>query len=152
MGLYIKINKKELFIFSFLQEMLEMGPTFKDTQLSSAWKRNWERLETVLRFRMYPLVSLINFWMVCVTYRRVLDWMIRSIDTLCTHLWTTRNYTYFADLHALQFTVTQALEFSVFSLQADFQLTTELTKVKVSHVTSDGQSASLSWNKAPIWG
>jgi hypothetical protein len=26
------------------------------------------------------------------------------------------------------------------------------SQVKVSYVTIDGQSASLSWNKAPIWG
>jgi hypothetical protein len=41
----------------------------------------------------------------CVTYRRVLDWMIGFIDTLYTPLGTTGNYSAIADLHALQFTV-----------------------------------------------
>jgi hypothetical protein len=54
----------------------------------------------------------------------------------------------------------------VFSSQADFQLfssqspvqnstgltTPELNFESESYVTTDGQPASLSWNKAPIWG
>jgi hypothetical protein len=44
---------------------------------------------------------------VCVTYRRVLDWMIGFINTLYTQLSTTGNYRAIADLHTLQFTVTQ---------------------------------------------
>jgi hypothetical protein len=42
----------------------------------------------------------------CVTYRRILDWLIGFIDTLCSAI---------ADLHALQFTVTHALVFSIFT-------------------------------------
>jgi hypothetical protein len=49
-----------------------------------------------------------------VTYRRVLDWMIGFIDSLYTALGTTDSYSAIADLHTLQFTVTQALGFSVF--------------------------------------
>jgi hypothetical protein len=29
---------------------------------------------------------------------------------------------------------------------------TSVAAYVLSHVTTDGQSASLSWNKAPIWG
>jgi hypothetical protein len=50
-----------------------------------------------------------------VAYRRVLDWMIRFIDTLYTPLGTTGNYSATADLHTLQFTVTHALGFSLFT-------------------------------------
>jgi hypothetical protein len=45
----------------------------------------------------------------------VLDWMIGFIDTLFTHLRTADNYSGLADLHTLQFTVTYALGFSVFT-------------------------------------
>jgi hypothetical protein len=41
--------------------------------------------------------------------------MIGFIDTLVTQLGTTENYTAIADLHTLQFTVTHALGFSVFT-------------------------------------
>jgi hypothetical protein len=47
---------------------------------------------------------------------------------------------------------------SAISSQSPLQISTvlptltRLAKVKVSYVTTDGQSASLSWNKAPIWG
>jgi hypothetical protein len=51
----------------------------------------------------------------CVTYRRVLDWMIGFIDILFTQLGTTGNYSAIADLPTLQFTVTHALGFSVFT-------------------------------------
>jgi hypothetical protein len=44
-----------------------------------------------------------------------MDWMIGFIDTLYTVLGTTGNYSAIADLHTLQFTVTHALEFSVFT-------------------------------------
>jgi hypothetical protein len=49
--------------------------------------------------------------------------MIRFIDTLFTQLGTTGNYSAIADLHTLQFTVTHALGFSVFTsriLPTDF--------------------------------
>jgi hypothetical protein len=48
-------------------------------------------------------------------YRRVLDWMIGFIDTLYTPVGTTINYSAIADLHTLQFTVTHALGYSVFT-------------------------------------
>jgi hypothetical protein len=51
----------------------------------------------------------------CVTYRRVLVWMIGFNDALYTPLGTTGNYSAIADLHTLQFTVTHALLFSVFT-------------------------------------
>jgi hypothetical protein len=41
--------------------------------------------------------------------------MIGFIDTLYTPLGNTRNYSAIADLHTLQFTVTQALGYSVFT-------------------------------------
>jgi hypothetical protein len=58
-----------------------------------------------------------------VTIRRGMDWMIRFIETLYTPLGSTGNYSAIADLHTLQFTVTHALEFSVFTshiLATDF--------------------------------
>jgi hypothetical protein len=48
-------------------------------------------------------------------YRRPLDWMIGFIDTLYIPLGTTGNYSAIAVLHTLQFTVTHALGFSVFT-------------------------------------
>jgi hypothetical protein len=50
-----------------------------------------------------------------MTYRRVLNWMIGFIDTLYTPVRITSNYSAIADLHTLQFTVTYALGFSVFT-------------------------------------
>jgi hypothetical protein len=50
-----------------------------------------------------------------VTYRRVLDWMIGFIDNLYTVIGTTGNYSAIADLHTLEFIVTHALGFSVFT-------------------------------------
>jgi hypothetical protein len=50
-----------------------------------------------------------------VTYRRVLDWMTGFIDTLYTQLGTAGNTALSLYSHTLQFTVTHALEFSVFT-------------------------------------
>jgi hypothetical protein len=47
--------------------------------------------------------------------RRVLDWMIGFIGTLFIQLGTTGNYIAIADLHTLQFTVSNTIEFSVFT-------------------------------------
>jgi hypothetical protein len=52
-----------------------------------------------------------------------MDWMIGFIYTLYTLLETTGNYSTIADLHTLQFTVTHALGFLVFTshiLATDF--------------------------------
>jgi hypothetical protein len=43
-------------------------------------------------------------------------------------------------------------KFLVFASLADIKLTLLEVEISRSYVTSDGQSASLSWNKAPIWG
>jgi hypothetical protein len=52
----------------------------------------------------------------CISdYRQGLDWMIGFNDTLYTQLETTFNYSAVAGLHTLQFTGTQALEFSGFT-------------------------------------
>jgi hypothetical protein len=45
----------------------------------------------------------------CMTFRRVLDWIIGFIDTIYTPLGTTGNYSAIADLRTLQFTVTHTL-------------------------------------------
>jgi hypothetical protein len=56
--------------------------------------------------------------------RQVLDWMIGFISPYTfAQLGTTGNYSAIADLHALQFTVTHALGFSVFTSRI---LTTDL--------------------------
>jgi hypothetical protein len=54
----------------------------------------------------------------CVTYRRVLDWMIWMIGFIPPFTFTNRDnkqYSAIADLRTLQFTVTHALGFSVFA-------------------------------------
>jgi hypothetical protein len=58
---------------------------------------------------------MFRFRGLCMTYIRGLDWMIGFIDTLCTPLGTTGNYSAMADLHTLEFTVTHALGFSGFT-------------------------------------
>jgi hypothetical protein len=63
-----------------------------------------------IRERMLSPVGFVAWLM-----RRVLDWMIGFIDTLFTQLGTTSNYSAIANLHTLQFTVTHALGFSVFT-------------------------------------
>jgi hypothetical protein len=67
-------------------------------------------------------------------HRRVLDWRIGFIDTLYTPFGTTDNYSAIADLRTLQFTVTHALGFSVFTsriLATDF-ITVSLS-LKITH-------------------
>jgi hypothetical protein len=44
-------------------------------------------------------IILSRIWVACVTYRRVLDWMIGFIDNLYTPLGTIINYTAIADLY-----------------------------------------------------
>jgi hypothetical protein len=60
-----------------------------------------------------------------VTYRRGLYWIVGFIDTLFTQVGTTGNYSDIADLHTLQFIVTNLLELSVFAsriLATDLQV------------------------------
>jgi hypothetical protein len=60
---------------------------------------------------------------VCVTYRRVLDWMIGFIAPYTFTARDNRQYNAIAVLHASQFTVTHALGLSVFTsrvLATDF--------------------------------
>jgi hypothetical protein len=52
---------------------------------------------------------------VLVTLDEVLEWMIGFIDILDTHNSGLRQYSVIAILHTLQFNVTQALDFSVFT-------------------------------------
>jgi hypothetical protein len=65
---------------------------------------------------------------------RVLDWMIRFIDTLYIQIGITSNYSAIADLHTLQFTVSHALGFSVFTsrnLATDLCLTVTSNRTEV---------------------
>jgi hypothetical protein len=81
------------------------------------------RLTNESTFSLYNLIlHLVKINIYCHVYggsawfvRRVLDWMFGFIDTLFTQLGTTGNYSATADLHTLQFTVTYALGFSVFT-------------------------------------
>jgi hypothetical protein len=72
---------------------------------------------------------------VCVTYRRVLDWMIVFIALIHS----TRNYKKYsaiADLHTLQFTVTHTVRFSVFTspiLATDFNTIVIPVSLKLQH-------------------
>jgi hypothetical protein len=69
----------------------------------------------IFTFYVWTLLMCVNIVTCRGDYRRVLDWMIGFIDTLYTPLGTTDNYSAIADLHTLQFTVTHALVFSVFT-------------------------------------
>jgi hypothetical protein len=61
-------------------------------------------------------ICLYKYIVTCISdYRWVLDWTIGFIDTLYTQLGITGNYSTIVDLHLLQFTVTHALGFSVFT-------------------------------------
>jgi hypothetical protein len=44
-------------------------------------------------------MHIVTFRVLRVTYRSVLDWIIRFIDTLFTQLRTAGNYSAIADLH-----------------------------------------------------
>jgi hypothetical protein len=68
-------------------------------------------------------INISTCWRFRVTYRRGLECMIRFIDTLYIQLGIKRSYSAIADLHTLQFTVTHALVFSVFTSHI---LTTDL--------------------------
>jgi hypothetical protein len=76
---------------------------------------------------------------------------------------TTNNYNTLSGLHTGKITVTITHEIKSWRLLAESLLgnesylintsTTESSNTESeSYVTTDGQSASLSWNKAPIWG
>jgi hypothetical protein len=90
-------------------------------RLSYRWTQRFT-LKTMISLRSFEFCPLVD-WQIhiipcmglCVTYRRVLDWMIGFIDTLYTQLGTTGNYSAIADPHTLQFTVTHTLGFSVFT-------------------------------------
>jgi hypothetical protein len=100
---------------------------------------------------------------------------IGFIDHFNTQLVITLNYSAIAHLHTLQFTFTHSKSFQTRSVFTSICLVTasnygyssaselksslngsslpiELFLSLESHVTTDGQSARLSWNKAPIWG
>jgi hypothetical protein len=63
-------------------------------------------------------------------YTRVLDWMIGFIDTLYFQTRDYRQYIAIADVHTLQFTVTRALGFSVFTSRI---LATDLQQSVISN-------------------
>jgi hypothetical protein len=72
-------------------------------------------IHNLKQFRVPSMFNTATCRRLCVTYRRVSDWMIRFIDTLYKLLRAIGNYRAIAHLHTLQFTVTQALGSSVFT-------------------------------------
>jgi hypothetical protein len=59
----------------------------------------------VLKWAMEEYCHVLGLWLL----DGVLDWTIGFIDTLYIQVGTTRTYSAIADLHTLQFTVTQTL-------------------------------------------
>jgi hypothetical protein len=86
------------------------------------------------------------------------------IAHLCTRLVSTSNYSATANLHNSQITTAPAKLFPAYcvfiggSSAACAQVLSsqasraEMPTESVSYVTTGGQPASLSWNKAPFWG
>jgi hypothetical protein len=70
------------------------------------------------------------------------DWVYWQFFTIAI------NYSATANLPTSQITRTCSILVLVLPTALSIQLTLE----SESYVTTDGQSASLSWNKAPIWG
>jgi hypothetical protein len=79
-----------------------------------------------------------------MTYKMGPDWMIGFIDALFTQLGTTGNYGTIADLHTLQFTVTHAVGFSVFTslILAVDSITVSLS-LQITHEVFLSQSNSF---------
>jgi hypothetical protein len=108
--------------------------------------------------------------------------MIGFIGTSVTISLNYNHYSTTADLHTFQFTFAHALGFSIFTspllatdlntetstsdhcevflpflVQSPWNIGTQLKLFSAeseseSYITTNSQSASLSWNKAPIWG
>jgi hypothetical protein len=77
---------------------------------------------------VYVNTEKTKYIVMCISdCRRALDWMIGFINTLYNQHVLNKQYSAISDLHNLQFTITHALEFSVF---ASCILVTEL---KQSH-------------------
>jgi hypothetical protein len=74
------------------------------------------------------------------------------------HVVTASNYTVITNSHPQHFTIAHTKYFEYVFLIMDPKYTFCLSPYwqinwsLESYVTTDGQSASLSWNKAPIWG
>jgi hypothetical protein len=83
----------------------------------------------------------------CVTYRRVLEWVIGFIDTLFTQLGTTCNYSAIADLHTLQFTTAHTLGFSVFTSRI---LATDAQSNSFLDISSQSPSTADSLSSIPL--
>jgi hypothetical protein len=108
----------------------------------------------------------------------VLDWVLDLLTTWNTRLVITLNYSAIANLHTLLFTRTHGKSFPARSVITRRLLVTtsnngysyvsglksslnggslpsrlffESSRVE-SYVTTDGQTAPVSWNTAPIWG